>query len=173
MSTSKASSDLIHKIRFYTRKYNSKIDAANKLGLPYYTVLVHTKDIRINRELVRNNYGVASSSNRSCERYERGIHGKALVLLKELISQGYAFPSKKYAYSHVRLLQNMFPSIRRVRMFGRVIYFIDERAKEAATSFLSIVNKRVVSFQELKEVSRVFDLSFSNNEKNQFRKKKK
>ena len=38
--------ELINNIMYFVRKYNSKIDAANKLGLSYNTVLFYTNDIR-------------------------------------------------------------------------------------------------------------------------------
>ena len=41
------SDELIEKIRYYVIKYNSKIDAANKLELSYDVVLFYTRDIRI------------------------------------------------------------------------------------------------------------------------------
>jgi len=34
------SDELIEKIRYYVKKYNSKIDLANKLGLPYEAVFI-------------------------------------------------------------------------------------------------------------------------------------
>lgn len=39
--------DLVEKIRYYVKKYNFKINAANKLRLSYDTVLFYTKDIKL------------------------------------------------------------------------------------------------------------------------------
>ncbi len=41
------SNELISKIIDHVRKYNSKIDTANKLGLSYDIVLFYTKDIKL------------------------------------------------------------------------------------------------------------------------------
>ena len=135
--------ELIEKIRYYVKKYNSKINAANKLGLSYDTVLYYTRDIKF--------------KSRKKEMDYLGINGKSLDLLKELLDKGYAFSSKKYNTTHYVKLKNFFPNIRRTKMHGKMIYYLDDRSKTAAQAFLKITNKKVISYQELKQIERVFN----------------
>jgi len=138
------SDELIEKIRYYVIKYNSKINAANKLGLSYDTVLFYTKDIRL------------KSRKKGIDYF--GIYGKSLDLLKELIENGYAFSSKKYNTAHYVKLKKYFPDIRRTKMYGKMIYFLDDKSKTATEAFLKTLNKKVMSYQELKQVEKVFNI---------------
>ena len=82
MSQKNLSNDIIEKIKYFVKRYNSKIDTTNKLGLSYETILFYTRDIRI--------------KSRKKDPEHAGIYGKSLELLKELMQNGYAFPSGKY-----------------------------------------------------------------------------
>ena len=42
-------------------------------------------------------------------------------------------------------------------MYGRMIYYLDNQSKIAANELLKVSNKRVMSYQELKQVTKVFD----------------
>ncbi len=150
--------DLIKKIRYYVIKYNSKIDAANKLGLSYDTLLYYTKDIRL--------------KSRKKDTDNLGIYGKSLDLLKELMKNGYAFSSKKYKTTHYVKLKKYFPNIRRAKIHGKMIYYLDDKSKIAANAFLEASNKKVMSYQELKQITKVFDTKLSKEEKfNNFQEK--
>jgi len=142
---------LIKEIRYYVKKYNSKIDTANKLGLSYDTVLFYTKDIRIRSRKKDIDY--------------RGINGKSLDLLKELMKNGYAFSSKKYNTTHYIKLKKYFPNIRRTKMHGTMIYYLDDKSIPAIKAFVEGLNKKVISYQELKNVAKVFDTSLNKEEK--------
>lgn len=143
MSQKNLTTDLIENIRYHVRKYNSKIEAANKLGLSYDTVLFYTKDIRI--------------KSRKKDRDYSGIYGKTLDLLKELMQNGYAFSSGKYGLKHYIKLKKYFPQIRRTKMYNKMIFYLDDKSKNAAQALLEISNKKVMSYQELKQVAKVFD----------------
>lgn len=93
-----------------------------------------------------------------------GIYGKSSDMLKELMLNGYAFCSGKYGTNEYQKLKKYFPQIRRVRMYARMIYFMDDKSKIAAKAFLKVSNKKVMSYQELKQVTRVFDTDFSKEE---------
>jgi len=138
------SDELIEKIRYYVKKYNSKINAANKLGLSYDTVRLYTKDIRLKSRKKDVDY--------------LGIYGKSLDLLKELLENGYAFSSKKYNTTHYVKFKKYFPNIRRTKMYGKMIYFLDDKSKTATEAFLKTLNKKVMSYQELKQVEKVFNI---------------
>jgi len=137
------SNELISKIRDHVRKYNSKIDTANKLGLSYDTVLFYTRDIRIKSRKMDPDYS--------------GIYGKTLDLLKELMWNGYAFSSGKYGLKKYIKLKEYFPQIRRTKMYGRMIYYLDDKSKFAAKALLEVTKRKVMSYQELKQIERVFD----------------
>jgi len=148
------SNELINKTRYYVKKYNSKIDAANKFELSYNTVLFYTKDIRL-------------KSRRKDADY-LGIYGKSLDLLKELMKNGYAFSLKKYNTTHYIKLKKYFPNIRRTKMNGKMIYYLDDKSKIATEAFLKVSNKKVISYQELKQITKVFDTKLSKKEKTDY-----
>ncbi len=148
------SNELISKIRYYVKKYNSKIDAANKFGLSYDMILFYTKDIRIKSRKKDIDY--------------LGIYGKSLNLLKELMLNGYAFPSKKYGTEHYVKLKKYFPTIRRTKMHGKMIYYLDDKSKIATEAFLKVSNKKVMSYQKLKQITKVFDTKLSKKEKTNY-----
>ena len=137
------SNELISKIRDHVRKYNSKIDTANKLGLSYDIVLFYTKDIKLKTRKKDIDYS--------------GIYGKSLDLLKELMWNGYAFSSEKYGLKEYIKLKEYFPQIRRTKMYGRMIYYLDGKSKIAVNAILEVSNKKVMSYQELKQVIKVID----------------
>jgi len=137
------SNELISKIRFYVKKYNSKIDAANKLGLSYDTVLSYTRDIKLKLRKMDPEYS--------------GIYGKTLDLLRELMNNGYAFSSGKYGLKEYIRLKEYFPQIRRTRMYGRkILYYLDDKSKFAAKALLEVTKRKVISYQGLKEIAKVF-----------------
>ena len=145
------SDELVKKIRYYVKKHNSKINAATKLGLSYDTVLFYTKDIKFKSRKKDIDY--------------LGIYGKSLDLLKELIMNGYVFSSKRYNTTHYVKLKKYFPQIQRARMYGRRIYYIDDKSKVAAKALLEVSNKKIMSYQELKQITKVFDTNLSSKEK--------
>jgi hypothetical protein len=146
------SDELIEAIRFYVIKYNSKINTANKLRLSYDIVRFYTKDIRLKSRKKDANY--------------LGIYGSSLDLLKEILQEGYAFSSKKYKTTHYIKLKKYFPNIRRTKMYGKTIYYLDDKSKTAAKALLEASNKKVMSYHDLANVSQVFDINLSKKDKN-------
>lgn len=150
MSQKNLTLDLIKNIRHYVKKYNSKIDVANKLGISYDIVLFYTRDIRIKSSLPKK-------TDMDCH----GIYGKSLDLLKELMLNGYVFSSKNYGTTEYMKLKKYFPQIRRVRMYGRMIYYLDDKSNIAANALIKLSKKKVMSYQELRQVAKVFDTNLS------------
>jgi len=146
----------IQKIRKYARKYNSKIDVANTFGLSYNTVLFYTRDITINRNVMKTNV-IERTPMKITYNYSRGIVGKSLDLLKELVTNGYAFSSRKYGLKEYIKLKKDFPQIKRTKIYGKMIYYLDDKSKIAAEAILNISNKKVMSYQEIKQITKVFD----------------
>lgn len=153
------SDELIKNIRYYVKKYNSKIDTANKLGLSYDTVLFYTKDIRIKSRKKDIEYS--------------GIYGKSLELLKEVMQNGYTFSSGKYGPKEYIKLKKYFPQIRRTKMYGMVICYMDDKSKMAAKALLEVSNKKVMSYHELMQITKVFGTALSKVEKTRYIRKSK
>jgi len=84
------------------------------------------------------------------------------------MKNGYAFSSKKYNTTHYVKLKKYSPNIRRTKMHGKMIYFLDDKSKIAANALLEVLNKKVMSYQELKQVTRVFDTKLSKKEKTNY-----
>ena len=148
------SDELIEAIRFYVIKYNSKINTTNKLRLSYDTVPFYTKDIKLKSRKKDADYSA--------------IYGKSLDLLKELMQNGYAFSSGIYGLNEYIKLKKVFPQIKRTKMYGRMIYYLDDKSKTAAKAFLEVSNKKIMSFQELKQITKLFDTKLSKKEKTNY-----
>ena len=153
------SDEMIEKIGYYVVKYNSKINAATKFGLSYDTVLFYTKDIRLKYRKNDIDY--------------LGIYGKSLDLLKELLQNGYAFSSGKYGLKEYMKLKKCFPHIRRTKMYGKMIYYLDDKSKIAVKALLEVSNKKIMSYQELMKVTKVFDTDLSKEEKTRYSTERK
>jgi hypothetical protein len=69
----------------------------------------------------------------------------------------YAFSSGKYGLKEYIKLKRCFANIRRTKMHGKMIYYLDDKSTIAAQAFLKITNKKVISYQELKQIERVFN----------------
>ena len=65
-------------------------------------------------------------------------------------------------------LKKYFPQIRRTKMYGQMIYYMDDKSKIAAMALLEVLNKKVMSYQELKQVIKVFNTDFSKEEKTHY-----
>ena len=115
----------------------------NKLGLSYDTVLFYTRDIRLKSRKMDIDY--------------LGIYGKSLDLLKELLLNGYAFSSGKYGLKEYMKLKKFFPKIRRTKLYGKMIYYLDDKSIPALKAFVEGLNKKVISYQELKQIKNIFD----------------
>ena len=50
-------------------------------------------------------------------------------------------------------------------MYNKTILYLDDKASVAARAFLSDMNKKIISFQELKQVTKVFGIELSSEEK--------
>mgnify|MGYP001091225288 CR=1 FL=1 len=97
-----------------------------------------------------------------------GIRGGTLKLLQELLTKGYAISSCSNLKQRYQTLRKYFPKVCKVKMHGRNIFFIEEKKEIAARVFLENINKKIISYQELKQVIKVFDTNLSKKEKEAF-----
>ena len=98
-----------------------------------------------------------------------GIRGKTLDMLQELLSKGYVFakcsnPQGRYIHLH-----KYFPTIHRIKIYNQHILYLEGKEDAAARAFIeSLVHKRIISYQELKQITKVFGTDLSKSEKEDF-----
>ena len=90
-------------------------------------------------------------------------------MLQELLSKGYVFakcsnPQGRYIHLH-----KYFPTIHRIKIYNQHILYLEGKEDAAARAFIeSLVHKRIISYQELKQITKVFDTELSRKEKEDF-----
>jgi hypothetical protein len=101
-----------------------------------------------------------------------GIRGKTLEMLQEILSKGYVFVSCDHFQSRYMTLRKYFPAIRRISIYNQKILYLEGKEDVAARAFIDKVYKRIISFQELKQITKVFGTNLSRREKEAFLLKK-
>ena len=91
------------------------------------------------------------------------IHGKNLEILKQLIQDGYVYTDKNRNY--LRGLQKHFPMVKRANYKGRSLYFLEDKNKVALHAMIKQKESRVISYHDLSNMSRIFDVKLSSKEK--------
>lgn len=105
------------------KRCKSKYQTAKELDLSPYTVYKIAKDLP------------------SPPRGWPGIRGGTLDLLQELLIKGYAIHSCYNVKQRYRTLRKYFPNVCKVKMYGRNIFFLEDKADKAARAFLGNINK--------------------------------
>jgi len=132
-----------------------KMQVSRELNLSPKIIYHYTKDIIVGHQR------------------DLGIAGRTLDLLQEIMGNGYAKSSMKYQYKHYQKLRLKFPNIRRVKMYGRAIYYLDDKSDIAARAFLESLDKKITNYYELKEVIKAFKVNIDSEEKRRYVHKKK
>ena len=137
--------DLRKKIRQEVRKRTSKRHVAIQFGVSEKTVCYHTRDIclRIFKNL--------------------RIHDKKLELMKDLLKDGNALASNKYHTPEYNEMRKHFPSICKIKMYDSVIFYLEDKKDVATRAFLENTKRKIISYQELKQVKKVFDSKLNIN----------
>jgi hypothetical protein len=186
--------DLIKKIRNEIRNGKSKIQVSREYNISYKKVLRFTSDIKakrgISKELrkkIRDEvksgrskrqtalyFGVSENTvcyhtKDICLRPFKNmrVHDKKLELMKDLLRDGYALPSKKYHTPEYNELKRHFPSICKIKMYDRVIFYLEDKKDAATRAFLDNSKRKIISYQELKRVTKTFDSNLNIKEKRQ------
>ncbi len=134
---------------------NSKYQTAFELNLCYSTVRKYSKNFPSNK------------------RGYPGIRGETLELMKELLKNGYMLSSEeKYIARKYQTLKKYFPNIVRVKTNHQSIIFLEDKAEIAARVYISKIEKKVLSFSELKKITDIFGVTLSKTEKYMFVGKK-
>jgi len=141
------SNNLRKKIREEVKNGKTKRQVAIQHGVTDKTVYYHTRDI-------------CSYPLRNMR-----IQDKKLELMKDLLRDGYALSSKKYSTGEYNKLKKYFPSICKAKMYNRVIFYLKDKKGAAARAFLENSQRKIISYQELKQVTCVFDANLGIKEK--------
>jgi hypothetical protein len=153
MTTKKLTKEIIEKIREEIIDGKSKSKTAFEYGVNPKAVYRLTQDLP-------SQYGWP------------GIRGKTLKMLQEILQNGYILSSKIQAGDKYHVLKKYFPNIIRINMHNKSILFLDDKAPIAARAFLSDMGKKIMSFQELKQITKVFGIELTGEEKHQIIGKK-
>jgi hypothetical protein len=141
------SKETLEKIRKEIQSGKSKYQTAGEFGLHPTVVYRRTLD------LPGGQYGWP------------GIRGKTLEILQELMKHGYILCTNFNAGHKYQILKKYFPNICKIHMYKKTILYLDDKASVAARAFLANLDRKIMSFQELKQVTRVFGIELSSEEK--------
>lgn len=106
----KLSQELIEKIRKEVKDGKSKYQTAKELNLRKETVYRIAKDL----------------PSRPCG--WPGIRGETLELLQEILTKGYAVYSNYNTKQKYITLRKYFPTICKVKMYGKNIFFLEDKS---------------------------------------------
>jgi predicted transcriptional regulator len=189
--------EFIQKIREEVLSGKSKHRVAKEMGIGKTTVYSHTIDIpsrnknrplnkekiqmirdevlkgkskyRIAKEM-RLSFSVVYSYTRDLPNHvyrNSGIQGESIDLLKELLEKGYV-NSNKDTHPRMRKLKRFLPMIQRAQIDGKSVYFLSDKNKIALQAMIKRNTSRIISYQELARMSKVFDIDLPIDEKNRF-----
>lgn len=153
MSRIKLTPEQIKKIREKVQSGEVKYSVAEKMGISYQLVYYYTKDLPSSRP------------------GNRGIRGKTLEILKQLLKYGYV-DSNRNCNQNLRTLQKHFPVIQRAQVEGKSFYFLNDKNKDALKAMLEKRKSKIISYHDLARISQVFNVNLSSSEKNELRGKK-
>jgi hypothetical protein len=142
--------NLIQKIKNEILNGKSKYQVAIELGLHPSTVY------RVTGKISGKSFGW------------HGIRGKSLKILQEILTNGYAFTEGDYAGCNYPLLKKYFPKIRRVHILNKSVLFLEDKAENVARAYLKHLDKKFMSYQELKQITKVFGVELDKQEKQAF-----
>lgn len=144
------SKETIEEIRRAVKNGKPKMQVSRELSLSPKLIYHYTKDIIVGHQR------------------DLGIAGNTLEFLQEIMVKGYAKPSMKNSYKNYQKIKRKFPNIRKVKMYGKTMYFIQERSDEAMRDFLENVNKKIISYQELQQIIKLFQGKMGKKDKKKY-----
>lgn len=147
------SKTIIKKIRREVLSGKSKYQVALEKNLDFSLVYRHTKDIPSHKPI------------------EPSIWGKAVDLLKQLLLDGYVHSTKE-SNPALRRLKNNFPMIQRSQIEGKGIYYLNDKNRQALQSVLEQKKSKLIHYNDLSRMAKVFDIYLTNQEKKSFIVKK-
>lgn len=135
----------IEKIRSEVLTGKSKYQVAKEYDISDSTVYKYTKDIARPK-----NVGPC-------------IKKEQFELFKKILNQGYVYTNTNR--NRLRGLQKHFPMIKRANYKGRSLYFLEDYNKTALKAMVKQKESKVISYHDLSNMSRIFDVKLSSKEK--------
>jgi len=123
----------------------SNYQVARELGISETTVRNHTMDIAR-----PENVGPC-------------IKKEQFELFKQLLENGYVYTNGNR--NRLRGLQKHFPMIKRANYKGISLYFLEDYNKTALKAMVKQKESKVISYHDLSNMSRIFDVKLSSKEK--------
>jgi hypothetical protein len=155
MTTGKPlSKELIQRIREEVLQGKTKYHVAKEMGINESVVRSHTRDLP------------------SLRRGEPYIKGKAVDLLKQLLEVGYV-DSTTENYLALQRLRRILPMIQQTRIDYKRVYYLSDKNKIALQAMITRNKSRIISYQELKSISKVFGVNLSREEKHEYARPRK
>ncbi|MBN2065609.1 MAG: hypothetical protein JW771_02240 [Candidatus Thermoplasmatota archaeon] len=173
----------------------SKTQAAKDFNITFRTVWNHTSDIHTQKVLpkklkdkIREEIKNGKSKSQTAREYHistttvfkiakelpntpggwSGIRCKTLNLLQEIVSKGYASSSCGNTQQRYMVLRKYFPTICRTTIYGKTIFYLKGKEDAAVRAILENTRKKIISYQELRQVTEVFGADLSKKEKEVF-----
>ncbi len=191
--TTKYSKELIEKVRKEVKKGKSKLQVSKELDISYKKVREYTKDVETVRQgvpedlikKIRKEVRNGKTKRQVAIQYKvtdrtvyyhtrdicsyplrkMRVQDKKLELMKDLLRDGYALPSERYSTGEYNKLRKYFPSICKAKMYNRVIFYLKDKKDAAARAFIENSERKIISYQELKQVTDVFHADLNIKEK--------
>jgi len=194
------SQEIIDEIRIRVLNGTARYQVSRELDIPYDRVLNCTRDLpmkrgipeelrqkirqevlngkpkrRVSIELHVTEQTVNYHTKDMCVMPFRkiNIQDRKLVLMQDLLRDGYAFASEMYGTPEYNKLKEHFPSIVKVNIHHRAIFFLEGKEDIAVRVFLENERKKIISYQDLKKVTKIFHVDLSSKEKQAFLLKNK
>jgi len=142
--------EIIEQIRNEIQAGKTKFRVSREYNVPKTTIYRVTEDL----------------PSRSCG--WPGIRGESLQVLQELVTKGYFVDRCQNTKQRYIQLKKYFPTVHKVKMYGKNIFFIEGKEDVAVRALLGIIERKIVSYQELKQITKVFDTDLSRREKESF-----
>jgi len=90
---------------------------------------------------------------------------RTLELIKALLGDGYALASEKYGNKEYHKVKKHCPTVSKIKMNGKTIFFLEGKEEVAARVFLEHQQKKIISYHDLKDITRVFRVDLPKHEK--------
>jgi len=146
--------ELIQKIREEVIQGKTKYRVAKEMGMNESVVRSHTRDLP------------------SLKRGEPYIKGKAVDLLKQLLEAGYVHSTTEN-YLALQRLRRILPMLQQTRIDYKRVYYLSDKNKIALQAMITRNKSRIISYQELKSISKVFGVNLSTEEKHEYARPRK
>lgn len=186
---------ITRRIRKEVMNGKSKTQVAKEFNLSYKQVWKRTKNIKSKRGLPQElrdkiRQEVINGKSKRRVSIELGVSEKTiqyytsdllltpfrkiqtpdrtLELMKALLTEGYALASDKYGTNEYNKLKQHCQTISKIKMNGRVIFFLQGKEEVAARVFLEQQQKKIISYHDLKNITKVFRVNLPKCEKKAF-----